>query len=71
MGLSKESKLKEVTADPRALEILEKYIPGCSEDKRMKLMAGLTLTQLQPMSGGLVTPEMLEQIDAELRALGD
>lgn len=32
-------------------------------------MKGLTLKQLQPMSGGLVTPEMLEEIDKELQAL--
>jgi len=70
MALSAASKLSEVSADPKGMEVLEKYIPGCSKDPRFKLMKGLTLKQLQPMSQGMVTPEMLNKIDAELKALG-
>lgn len=70
MGFSKESKLGDVLADPRGLAVLEKHLPGSSTDKRVKLMKKLTLKQLQPMSAGMVSPEKLEEIDADLRALG-
>lgn len=69
MGLSANSTLGEVLADPQGLAVLEKHLPGSSTDKRVKLMKKLTLKQLQPMSGGMVSKEMLEQIDADLRAL--
>jgi len=57
MALSNKSKLHEVSGDPRGLAILEKYIPGVSSDKRMKLLKYMTLEQLQPMSGGVVSRE--------------
>ncbi|MGV8083412.1 MAG: hypothetical protein AB2L09_07260 [Coriobacteriia bacterium] len=71
MSLSKASKLKEILADEGASKVLQKYLgEDILKDKRIALMKGLTLTQLQPMSQGMVSPEMLDQIDADLRALG-
>jgi len=70
MGLSKESKLKDVMANPQGAAIIEEYVPGASKDPKFKLAAGLTLTQIVKMSGGQMSPELLEEVDAKLKALG-
>lgn len=70
MAFSKSSKLKEVMEDSAASVILEKYIPNITQDRRAKTFKNMTLMQLQKMSMGVVTPETLECIDTELKALG-
>ncbi|MCL2529022.1 MAG: hypothetical protein FWE41_01620 [Coriobacteriia bacterium] len=70
MGLSKESKLKDVMANPQAAAIIEEYVPGASKDPKFKLAAGLSLAQIVKMSGGQLSPELLEEVDAKLKALG-
>ena len=71
MGLSKNSKLKDVMANPEGAAIIEKYVPGAKTDTRLKLAGGLTLTKIVSMSGGQLSPDMLEEVDAKLKALGD
>ena len=70
MGLSKDSKLKDVMSNPKAAAIVEQYVPGASSDPRLKMAGGFTLKQIVGMSGGLLSPELLEEIDGKLRALG-
>ena len=71
MGLSKDSKLKDVMSNPQGAAIIEQYVPGASKDPRFKVASGLTLTNIVKMSGGLLSPDMLEEVDAKLKALGD
>jgi len=70
MGLSKDSKLEEVMKNPEAAKIIEQYVPGASSDPKMKLAGNLTLTQIVKMSAGLLSPDLLEDVDKKLKALG-
>jgi len=70
MGLSKESKLKDVMANPEAAAIIEQYVPGATKDPKFKLAGGLSLTQIVKMSGGQMSESLLEEVDAKLKALG-
>ena len=70
MGFSKDSKLKDVMSNPEAAAIIEQYVPGARTDSRLKLAGGFSLTKIVSMSGGLLSPEMLEEVDAKLKALG-
>jgi len=69
MGLSKESKLKDVMSNPEAAAIIDQYVPGASTDPKLKLASSLSLTQIVAMSGGLLSPDLLEEVDAKLKAL--
>jgi len=71
MGLSKDSKLEDVMKNPKAAAIIEEYVPGASKDPKMKLAGNLTLTQIVKMSAGLLSPDLLEDVDKKLKALGD
>ena len=58
-------------SNPEAAAIIEQYVPGASKDPRFKLAGGLSLTKIVDMSGGQLSPKMLEEVDAKLKALGD
>ena len=67
--LSKNSKLKEIMKRPEAMAVLEKYIPGISEEKKLAMGAGMTLVQLSGMAPDKMKPEFMDAIDADLQAL--
>ena len=69
---TKDSKLKDIMKNPQALEVMQKYVPGCKKDTRFKMAAnmGMTMADTQQHSKGKLTDEMLAAIDEELRALG-
>ncbi|MCL1847656.1 MAG: hypothetical protein FWF91_06815 [Coriobacteriia bacterium] len=71
MGLSKDSKLKDVMSNPEGAALIEQYAPGATKDPKFKLAGGLTLTKIVSMSGGLLSPELLDELDVKLKALGD
>ena len=71
MGLSKDSKLKDVMSNPQGAAIIEQYVPGAAKDPKFKLAGGLSLTQIVNMSGGQLSKDMLEEVDAKLKALGN
>ncbi len=69
MGLTSDSKLGEIAANPKGAEILNKYIPGMTTNPQFKMAAGMTLKQIQPFSGGRITDAIIKAIDEELRKL--
>ena len=71
MGLSVDSKIKEIKKNPEAVELMEKLSPGFATDPQMKLVSGLTFRKLASFPQANITPEKLEEIDQALRALGD
>ena len=71
MGLSKESKMKEIMKNPDAVAILESYIPGVSNEPRLKMALGLSLEKVAKMVPEMVKPEWIDEVDAKLQALGD
>jgi len=70
--LSTKSPLFKILADERALEIMKKYLPpqwANSEEPLNEYIVQSSLRQVSRFVGGALTDEVLDQIDAELRAL--
>jgi len=67
--LSIKSKLKVVLEDPEGNAVLEKYLPGISNDPNTKLGYGMKLSMLFKMPQTGVSKEMLKQIDEDLRRI--
>jgi len=67
--LSIKSKLKAVINDPEGNAVLEKYLPGISNDPNTKLGYGMTLKMLFSMPKTGVTKEMLAQMDVDLKKI--
>ncbi len=69
MKLSVESKIGELFDDARSKEIVEKHLPGLSDHPMIGMAMGMTLNQIIPFSGGQITPEAIEAIEADLAKL--
>jgi hypothetical protein len=74
MGLSVDSKIKDIKKNPEAVKIMERYSEGFSTNPQMKMVQGLTFRKLasfpQSKAAG-ITDEVVAKIDEELKALGD
>ena len=71
MGYSIKTKLKDIMKNPEAMAILEKYVPGASKAPKLKMGAGMDLVTLSRVAPDKLKPEFMDELDAELRALGD
>jgi len=71
MGLSKNSKLKEIMRRDDAMAILEEYVPDAKKEPQLKIAAGMTLVKIASLAPEKLNPEWLDDIDAKLQALGD
>jgi hypothetical protein len=49
--------------------VLEKHLPGVSQHPALPQFQDMTLAQVAPVSGGVVTPQVIAAIDADLKAL--
>lgn len=74
MGLSVDSKIKVIMKNPAGAAVIEKYSPGFSQNPQLKMIQGLTWRKLaafpESKEAGM-TDEVVEAIDAELRAIED
>lgn len=64
-----ETPIGDLLADPAAKAILDKIIPGLSENPQIGMAASMTLRATQPMAGDKITEEMLKALDAEFAKL--
>ncbi|MDD3799250.1 MAG: hypothetical protein PHE36_08750 [Novosphingobium sp.] len=55
--------------DPAAKAIIDKYIPGMTDNEQIEMARFLTLRAIQPYAPDDVTEERLEKIDEELAKL--
>lgn len=72
MGFDRNTLVADLIKDPRAVEILEKYIPGFTDPANLKGKLNYSLNQLHFFQGGKVSwlkMDKLMAIDEELRAL--
>ena len=63
------SPIKDLIANSQTRAVLEKHLPGVSQHPALPQVQDMTLTQVAPVSGGLVTPAIIAAIDADLKAL--
>ena len=67
--LSVKSKVSELIADPDAVAVLEKHVPGITSDPRVEMALGMKLKSVVPFSGGLLTKKLIADIDEDLKKL--
>jgi len=69
MAFTMDSKVGELLKDPKAVEILEKYVPGITKNPLIGLAKGMTLERLiampQAKNAG-ITEEMVKNLLAEI-----
>lgn len=69
MAYSIESTVRELLASDATKAILEQYLPGISSHPQIGMAAGMALATVAKFSGGLITDDALEKIQAALQAL--
>lgn len=67
---SADSKLGDIIKDPEARAVYDRIKPGASEDPRAKFAGFMTIRAMARFSKAGISPEMLEELDKELKALG-
>jgi hypothetical protein len=70
MSFSIESKLGDLLENDAAKAVLEKHMPGISTHPQIGMGKGFALSMVAKFSGGLITEEMLQKVNADLTALG-
>ena len=72
MGLNINSTIGELKDNPDAWAILEKYLPEqiVTSKNLIAMGAGLTIQQIAPAAGGMITDDVIQSITEELEALG-
>ena len=73
MALSVDSKIKVLMKSPEATAIIVEYAPEFATNPQMKMVQGLTFRKLAafPQAKEMgISDEVVEEIDAKLKALG-
>jgi hypothetical protein len=65
-GFSLDTPIGALLADYRSKAVLDKNMPGLSTDKNLDKFKPLSLNKLAPLSGGRLTPELLEKVGKDL-----
>jgi hypothetical protein len=65
MVITLDSKIKDILANPKAADIVEKYAPGFKTDKQMKMVYGLSLRGLAKFPQAKALAEKLPLIEKE------
>ena len=63
-----ETPIEKIVADPAGKAALESAIPGITAHPHFDMFKAMSLKQVQPMSRGMLTDEMLKKADASLAA---
>jgi hypothetical protein len=68
-GFSLDTPIERLAANPQAAAIVDKYMPSLLENPRYPLFKSLSLKTVAAMSGGRISAESLNQVDAQLKAM--
>ena len=66
---TQDTTIGDLLADPAAKAVVDKYIPGLSDNASITMASGMTLRAIQPMAGDKITEDMLNAIDVDLAKL--
>lgn len=69
-SLSINSNLGDLLDNDASKAVLEKHLPGISTHPQIAMGRGFPLKMVASFSGGLITNEALEKVDADLKTLG-
>lgn len=70
MSFSIDTKLGDLLDNDATKAILEKHMPGISTHPQIGMGRGFALSMVAKFSGGMITEEMLQKVNADLAALG-
>jgi hypothetical protein len=70
MAYSIESTVQELLDNEATKAIVDKHLPGLSSHPSIGMARSMGLSTVANFSGGLISQEALQKIDAELKALG-
>jgi len=70
MGFSTQSTVGELLDNETTKAILEEVLPGIASHPQIGMARGMSLAMAAQFSGGLISQEALEKIDAALATLG-
>lgn len=62
--------IAELVADPASKAVIDKELPGVTQHPAYEQFKGMTLRQLQPMAGNMLTDDKLAAIQAGLDSAG-
>ena len=66
-----DSPIKDLLADPDTAAILEKHLPGIGSHPALPQFEDMTLAEVMPYSEGAITQDIIDAIDADIKALED
>lgn len=66
-----DSPIKDLLADPATAAILDKHLPGIADHPARPQFEGMTLAEVMPYSEGAITEDIIDAIDADIKALED
>ncbi len=69
-SLSINSTLGDLLDNDASKDVLEKHLPGISTHPQIAMGRGFPLKVVASFSGGLITDEALDKVDADLKTLG-
>lgn len=70
MGFSTQTSVGDLLDNESTKAILEQVLPGIASHPQIGMARGMSLAMAAQFSGGLITQDALDQIDAALKALG-
>ena len=71
MKFSADDNMKTLLQSPEAVAVLERHFPKILKNPALQMTSGMTLRAVARFARSGLTPELLAQIDEELRALPD
>ncbi|WP_322013189.1 hypothetical protein [Paraburkholderia sp. J12] len=70
MSYSIDSTVRDLLESDSAKAVVEKHLPGIASHPLIGMALGMSLATAAKFSDGLVSQEVLEKVDTDLRALG-
>ncbi|MEQ7154343.1 hypothetical protein [Brevundimonas aurifodinae] len=63
------SPIKDLLNNAETAAVMEKHLPGVAQHPMRPQFEDMTLAQVMPMSGGMISQATVDAIDADLKAL--
>ncbi len=61
--------IQTLVADVQAKAVLDKFLPGTTTHSSFEMFKAMTLRQIQPYSGGVITDGVLADVERELSTI--
>lgn len=71
MKFSADEKMKTLLQSPEAVSVLERHYPKILKNPALQMTSGMTLRAVAGFAQSGLTPDLLAQIDEELRAISE